>query len=1197
MAAKHFGTTWWGNAWLKALTHIDYSNRLPRGMRYARNGSVKSIDIASNRIDARVQGRRRSPYRITITVPAFSDAQKRKVKGIMTRNPLYASQLAARKLPETILADVNRANIPLFPNSWRDLDMHCSCPDWAVPCKHLAAVIYIVANEIDKNPFLVFLLHDYDLLADLSNAIDRMDESAAYSDVPTLKDVARGKGGGALAVSMPPQHLPADQRNAGHEHVEAEEGFFERAARIDFANIPSLAQDILSIMSDNPLFAPEGNFKSALQQMYRANTAAAKRTLKAKSGDAWEQLRNYRIDAAAFSADLGTVDIRLKALKKGTKDKPDLSTLDAWIAFVTSTDFSQLRQYPETWTVLWLCFSFALRLLHEGAYIPQVLRVEEKRYVLRWIPALFHAEVAERFHAIAALVPDKLVKVKIGKRNMSVPRTEAALLLIAAFLRDFIRQAAPRTVFARNTAVANFFFRDQTFTVTRFEDTEIPATIHLWLSRFEIANRDLTPVIKIDEDPRQNRFLFDILVDVHADTADTLINLRDMLTEARYATARMQTLKDLGVLSEYLPAVNDFLAANAANPVAIPSDAFVNVWFESLPILKILGIRTMIPKALRNVLTPQLALAAGASGSAKRVKTYLDLAAMLRFQWQVAVGDTMVDPDEFFKTVKRLSGIVKMKDQYVLIDQKAIAKLLKDAQQAVPDVSPIDMLRMSLEEQYKGKPLALTENLRALLDALFDAKPVPPPAGLEATLRPYQERGWQWLRHHAKTGFGAILADDMGLGKTVQVITLLLKHKEDAKPKHPSLVIVPTTLLTNWEHECRKFAPALNVAVYHGPERELTTDCDVLLTTYAIARNDRATLKKTTWEFMILDEAQNIKNHGAGQTKAIKSLPAAGRIAMTGTPVENSLMEYWSIMDFLNKGLLGTQASFRKDFAVPIEKHRDQACLDRFLKVTAPFILRRVKSDKSIIADLPDKISIDEYCALTAEQAAIYQNIVEQTMEAIEGSEGIQRKGLVLKLILALKQVCNHPVNYLDSGKRDLTRSGKGALLQSLVEKVVANREKCLIFTQYKTMGNLLQETLSKEFGTDALFLHGGTTRKKRDAMVASFQDDHNVNLFILSLKAGGTGLNLTAANHVVHYDLWWNPAVEVQATDRAYRIGQQKNVNVYRLITEGTFEEKINDLLTSKQELFDLSVQQGENWITEMSNADLKNLVALQAA
>jgi SNF2 family DNA or RNA helicase len=540
-------------------------------------------------------------------------------------------------------------------------------------------------------------------------------------------------------------------------------------------------------------------------------------------------------------------------------------------------------------------------------------------------------------------------------------------------------------------------------------------------------------VIKIDEQPQTNQFLFDILVDIHADTAEKLLGLHEVLEDSKYDDLRIQTLKDLGVLSEYLPVVNDYLASKAEEPAAIRSDAFVNVWFESLPILRILGIRTIIPKSLRNVIAPQLALAASTTGSLKRVKTYLDLASVLRFRWEVAIGDKVVDADEFFDYVERLSGIVKYQDQYVFIDQKEMAKLLKTSQKDIPNLSPMDMLRIGLEERYKGNPVAVPEKIKQLLEKLFSAGPVELPEGLLATLRPYQERGLQWLYHHSKIGFGSILADDMGLGKTIQVITLLLKRKEESQNGQPSLVIVPTTLLTNWEHECRKFAPSLTTAIYHGPERELTTDCDVVLTTYAIARNDLKQLKKQRWNYVILDEAQNIKNHTAAQTKAVKALPANTRIAMTGTPVENSLMEYWSIMDFLNKGLLGNITTFRKEVAMPIEKYRDQERLRQFLKVTAPFILRRVKTDKSIIQDLPDKIQIDEYCKLTQEQAAIYQNIVEQTMETIESAEGIQRKGLVLKLILSLKQVCNHPANYLKSGKRDLARSGKAMLLKSLL--------------------------------------------------------------------------------------------------------------------------------------------------------------------
>lgn len=1171
MAAKQFGSTWWGNSWLRALSHIDYSNRLPRGARYARNGSVKSIDISFNDIQARVQGRRRSPYRINISAPTFSTAQKRKIKQIITENPYYMSQLAARKLPETLLDDVKKEEIHLFPTSWRDLDMHCSCPDWAVPCKHLAAVIYIVANEIDKNPFLVFHLHNYDLLKDLTTLLDASGDTSGYDDIPLLKQILK-----ASPESSEP--TPSD--------------FYEHAAQIDFSQIPPLAQDILSILSDNPLFAPESNFKKVLEKMYRFNTSTVKRLFSRKTEISFEPMQDCGITRLVFSEDFNTLKCSLKPAKR--RKIQAFNTLDEWTEFVVATDFSELREYSDEWTGLWLCFSFALRLLQEGAYLPQVLKAEQKTYLLRWIPALFNSEVAKIWHEIVALMPEKWIGVQKGRKNVYPGQQEAALILLSAFLNRFVRLFAQQNLLDRDRVVVNFFFKEQVFTIRHFEETQIPQTIHLWLSRFYIVHREVAPVIKIDEQPRQNTFLFEVFVDIHADTADTYVTLQNILNDPTYEAVRMQTLKDLSLLSEYLPVVNDYLADKAARPAAIRSDAFVNVWFDSLPILKILGIKTIIPKALRRVIVPQLALAASTGLKNTKIASYLDLASMLRFRWEIAIGDNIVKPEEFFKYVERLSGIVKFQDQYLFIDQKEMAKLIKAASKEVPDFSPIDMLRLSLEENYKGSPIAVSKDVKTLLESLLEVQPVTLPEGLQATLRPYQERGLQWLYHNSKIGFGSILADDMGLGKTIQVITLLLKHKEESQPKHPSLVIVPTTLLTNWEHECRKFAPSLRTSIYHGTTRTLQTDCDIVLTTYAIARNEVATLKKTHWHFLVLDEAQNIKNHAAKQTRAIKSLPAGTRLAMTGTPVENSLMEYWSIMDFLNKKLLGTVTAFKKDFAIPIEKFRDQERVSQFLKITSPFILRRIKTDKTIIQDLPDKIQIDEYCQLSTEQAALYQNIVEQTMQTIENTEGIERKGLVLKLILSLKQICNHPVNYLKSGSQDLARSGKALMLKSLLEKILLNREKCLIFTQYRIMGNLLQETLAKEFDTEAIFLHGGIPRKKRDEMVNAFQHVPSTKLFILSLKAGGTGLNLTAANHVVHYDLWWNPAVEVQATDRAYRIGQQKNVNVYRLITEATFEEKINELLTSKQELFDLSVKKGETWITEMSNDDLKQLVAL---
>jgi len=369
----------------------------------------------------------------------------------------------------------------------------------------------------------------------------------------------------------------------------------------------------------------------------------------------------------------------------------------------------------------------------------------------------------------------------------------------------------------------------------------------------------------------------------------------------------------------------------------------------------------------------------------------------------------------------------------------------------------------------------------------------------------------------------------------------------------------------------------------------------VMITTYGVVRSEGAKLQKKKWLVVVIDESQNIKNPGTGQTKAIKKLKAPVKIAMSGTPVENRLSDYWSVFDFVNKGYLNNLRKFKENYAIPIEADRDQKKLDNFRKITEPFILRRLKSDKSIIKDLPDKIEKDQYCHLTKEQTAIYENVIETTMKAVEGAEGIARKGAVLKLITALKQVCNHPKHFLKKGKSDPELSGKTTLLFSLLRQILDNGEKTLIFTQYQEMGKMLVEMLGEEFGLEVPFLHGGVSRKKRDEMVEDFQNNRTTRVMILSLKAGGTGLNLTAASNVIHYDLWWNPAVEAQATDRAYRIGQTRNVMVHRFITQGTFEEKINQLLLNKKELANLAVSTGEKWIGDMSNGELRELVKLE--
>jgi SNF2 family DNA or RNA helicase len=445
----------------------------------------------------------------------------------------------------------------------------------------------------------------------------------------------------------------------------------------------------------------------------------------------------------------------------------------------------------------------------------------------------------------------------------------------------------------------------------------------------------------------------------------------------------------------------------------------------------------------------------------------------------------------------------------------------------------------------------------------------------------------------------------MGLGKTIQAIALLLYERQVAgNGVGPALVICPTSVVGNWKREIQRFAPGLRVMVHHGGDRTrgevfvaAAQEHDVIISTYGLARRDVDDLVQVPWSDVILDEAQNIKNPQAKQTQAIRKLPAANRIAMTGTPVENRLSELWSIMQFLNPGFLGSQAGFRKRFALPIERYQDKAATERLKGLVVPFVLRRLKTDSTIIQDLPDKLEMKVYCNLSAEQATLYEAVVKESLARITSAEeGIERRGVVLGSLTRLKQICNHPAQFLGDGSALPRRSGKLDRLGEMLEEALAVGDRVLVFTQYAEMGHMLHGYLQHLFGLEALFLHGGTPQKQRDRMVARFQQERGgPPIFILSLKAGGTGLNLTAANHVFHFDRWWNPAVEDQATDRAFRIGQTRDVQVHKFLCAGTLEERIDEMIESKKALAESVVGAGEGWLTELSTDELRDMMSLR--
>jgi hypothetical protein len=580
-------------------------------------------------------------------------------------------------------------------------------------------------------------------------------------------------------------------------------------------------------------------------------------------------------------------------------------------------------------------------------------------------------------------------------------------------------------------------------------------------------------------------------------------------------------------------------------------------------------------------------------------ETLLDLGSVLRFRWEVVLGDRVLTGAEFTDLLNRNKPIVRFKGDWVLLDPSELARL-PDGLLREGTLNAAEALRALLVGEHQGVPVVSDDRLSWVVEALRAPPEQPVPTLLNATLRPYQVRGYSWLVTLADIGLGACLADDMGLGKTVQVIAHMLRRKSGERAAAhplPQLVVCPTSVLGNWARELARFAPSLRVSRYHGNARNLTVaaQADVVLTTYGLLVRDQELLSQQTWDVLVLDEAQAIKNPESQRARAARGLKARHRVALSGTPVENRLDELWSLMQFLVPGLLGLRARFQRTVAVPIERFGDQEVARQLKLGVSPFLLRRVKTDPTIISDLPEKIERRVFMPLTSEQAALYEQVVEESMERIQGAADIERRGHVLAMLTALKQICNHPVQYLDEPGALTGRSGKLDRALDLLELILAGQERAIVFTQYRQMGDLLVQALEEQFGFEAQFLHGGVPMHKRDELVRSFQEDaHAPPVLVISLRAGGVGLNLTRATHVVHYDRWWNPAVEDQATDRAYRIGQRRNVQVHKLICQGTLEERIDRLLEDKRQLAESVVGSGEGLVTELDNDALRALVAL---
>ncbi|UNZ16209.1 DEAD/DEAH box helicase [Streptomyces sp. 891-h] len=880
---------------------------------------------------------------------------------------------------------------------------------------------------------------------------------------------------------------------------------------------------------------------------------------------------------------------------------------------------------------------FALRLAAQGRLLPGLSPAGYDAWRLGPLTDDDSTAVAE----LAAAMPPEAHAVPLpgpGPLRLPEPRS-----LVHAFL-DAVADGLPRTPAAPLAAGASLFVGDEPLAVPQLREwaaevaAGIDAGVRLSL-RIEIdglppSGTGLHPsggaLPSSGEDAEEAGTelrgsrgpAFRGVLQVHAAADSTLIADaaevwagNSPFAERCGPRARTEALLALRRAAAAWDALTPLLSAAVPDAIDLADEEIAELLGAAVPrALAAAGVQVHWPRDFARSLTSRAVIGPGeeaeghSGGSADRsgsqLPSHLSPEALLRFDWRFAIGGREVTRAELDQLAEAGRPLVRLRDRWVLVDPEEIRAARQREDRKVGTLEALNaVLTGSAEQQGEQVEVEATGWLEALRERLSDPErreepPLPPPAALQATLRDYQLRGLDWLHRMTSLGLGACLADDMGLGKTITVIALHLRRQQSEETSGPTLVVCPASLMGNWQREIERFAPGTPVRRYHGPGRclEGLRPGEFVLTTYGTMRLDADRLapgEDEAWGMVVADEAQHVKNPFAATAKALRTLATRARVALTGTPVENNLSELWAVLDWTTPGLLGRLGTFRSRYADAAEGG-DPVAAERLARLVRPFLLRRHKTDPGIAPELPPKTETDRAVSLTTEQAGLYEAVVRESLEALRGTDGIERRGLVVKLLTSLKQICNHPAQFLKEDDGALPgRSGKLELLDELLDTLLAEEASVLVFTQYVQMARLLERHLAAR-GVATQCLHGGTPVARREEMVRRFQKGV-APVFLLSLKAAGTGLNLTRASHVIHYDRWWNPAVEAQATDRAYRIGQTQPVQVHRLITEGTIEDRIAEMLRRKQALADAVLGSGESALTELTDAELAELVELR--
>jgi superfamily II DNA or RNA helicase len=1186
MAQSKYGVTPWGSWFIEVLDSYSMGARLGRGKTYANTGRVLSLEIDDRKAVAKVEGNYRPFYRVEIAFPELKEREK--VYRMIQEDPVLLSRIAAGELPEEFLVKLKSEGINLIPRRWREMKRSCTCPDDGDPCKHMAALYYIIAREVDADPRVLFRLRGMDLAARFGSSV-AVNLPAPFTVRAAPPEASRGK---------------KEKGSIAGLSEKAEEARPEPPA---LDAIPDCGELITSLLPPKPPFC-DRDFAFTLAEFYHRTARSGPWEAASPAGDDGEELE-HRFSRSRWSIlcpnpGPGSEPILQETDILGKKTRHIL--FDAYSRFVNFSSDDGTEDY----VFLFYFFKFLNLLTRSSAFIPFVL-LEGGVLRIIWKPYDTLPQIARFLDTLAGLErgmlplggegkgPGRTGRKSAGKTEVRASGRSVVDLLSSALLGEWVK----RNYFAYQGSAGSreyrelldVFFQGKSMGTASPALRSLPVSIDRWLSvlhidfsawryRFTVkaAGPNKSGAAGKDRGAEAADFPdFTLSMDVLKETEKGTVRIPlSKVAAGKKGEDTLALLRAPTALSNYLPEIASLMVHKQ---VRLSEKGLAGFLESAAPLLVRLGIGVDLPKALRNELKPRLVLA-GKGKDAGSLVSYLGLDSLLSWEWQVAVGDRILDPEEFENLIRRKRDLVRFRDGFVKLNPEELARLLKKAKGSPPGINDF------LKAHFSGDSV-LSFDAQEIVKKLFTERRFLPPGSLQASLRPYQKRGYNWVCSLLLAGFGCVLADDMGLGKTVQSIAALLRLKEEGLLEDRCLIVAPAALLENWERELSRFAPSLLVSRYHGAGRKLDKKHDVFLTTYQTAVRDAAKLDREKFSFLIVDEAHLMKNADTRMSQTVKKLQPRFRLALSGTPVENRLEDLRSLFDFILPGYLGAPAEFRREYRYPIEVLRNPEKAEILRKITAPFLLRRLKTDKTIIRDLPDKIVTNEYAVLEKEQAALYESVVTETMEKSENLDPKDRPALVLYLLTSLKQICDHPRVYDKESPAVSSLSGKSRLLVTLLEEILANREKALIFSQYVETLDCLSRIITKELGEPVLLYHGGMSQSARSETIGDFQNRPSSRLLLVSLKAGGLGLNLTAASRVIHYDLWYNPAAENQATDRAFRIGQKRNVFVHRFITQNSFEEKIDAMISSKQELAAMTVSSGESWLARMSHAELKAL------